>query len=271
MSDEETNRVPLWLAVSFTAALSVPFGTLLGVYSLPAWVAFISWAEYFAFGESPSQLKWIYGLFPLGALTMAVFATVNNYFVQILGVNLVVSSTIWLFIMVSAAVYLLMKIPQGMDKSLAYFNGLTMFLVLNFAGIGGGPGTGGGPLVSGNLAWLLNPWIHWLWVSIAGILGAYLGWFNILITFPEIDGDLVELATWEWTGIGVTIGMALLLWIFYHPWFSLLAGTNTQYAISIVAITIILLAFGGQAMRKSTAGSPESTPSRSEPDVEVSE
>jgi hypothetical protein len=75
---EETERIPIWLAVAVTALISVPFGTQLGIYSIPVWASFIAWAEYFAFGASPDQLKWIYGLFPLGALTMAVFGTVNN-------------------------------------------------------------------------------------------------------------------------------------------------------------------------------------------------
>ncbi|MDS0300564.1 DUF1097 domain-containing protein [Halogeometricum sp. S1BR25-6] len=82
---EETPRVPLWLAVAITAFVSVPFGTLLGVYSIPVWASFIAWAEYFTFGSSPGQLKWIYGLFPLGAFTMAVFGTVNNYVVDVMG------------------------------------------------------------------------------------------------------------------------------------------------------------------------------------------
>lgn len=187
---------------------------------------------------------------------MAVFATFNNYFVDVLGVNLVVSSTIWIFILVSAATYLLTQIPQGMDKSLAYFNGLSMFLVLYFAGIAGGPGTGGGPLISGDLAWLVNPWIYWIWISLAGIFGAFLGWFNILITFPKINGEAIEIRAWEWAGIGVTISMSLLLWIFYHPWFNLLSGTTIQYFVSIVVFAITILAFGGQVIRKSM---PEST------------
>lgn len=253
MSEEETPRVPLWLAVGITATLSVPFGTLMGVYSLPVWAAFIAWAEYFAFGSSPDQLKWIYGLFPLGALTMAIFATVNNYFVEVVGLDLVVSSTIMLLIFVTAATYLITQIPRGMDKSLAYFNGLSMFLALYFAGIPGGPGTGGGPLVSGNLAWLVNPWVYWVWISLAGIFGAYLGWFNILITFPKVDGEPVALSSWEWAGIGATVGVSLLLWVLYHPWFSVLRGTSTQYLWSIILVALIMLAFGGIAIRNSAS------------------
>ncbi|MDS0295493.1 DUF1097 domain-containing protein [Halogeometricum luteum] len=248
---EETPRVPLWLAVAITAFVSVPFGTLLGVYSIPVWASFIAWAEYFTFGSSPGQLKWIYGLFPLGAFTMAVFGTVNNYVVDVMGVNLVASSAVLLFVMVAAATYLLTRIPNGMDKSLAYFNGLSMFLVLYFAGIVGGPGTGGGPLVSGDLAWLVNPWIRWVWISLAGVFGGFLGWFNILITFPEVDGEPVEVKPWEWVGIGATVGLCALLWVLYHPWFSVLDGTPTQFLAIVVGIGALILGFGGQAIRKS--------------------
>lgn len=251
MSEEVTNRIPIWLAVAITAFISVPFGTLLGVYSIPVWASFIAWAEYFTFGASSDQLKWIYGLFPLGALTMALFGIMNNYFVDVVGINLLVSSAVLLFIMVAAATYLLTLIPKGMDKSLAYFNGLSMFLALYFAGIPGGPGTGGGPLVSGDLAWLINPWIQWVWISLAGIFGGFLGWFNILITFPKVGGEPVEMELWEWVGIGATVIICVLLWVLYHPWFSMVEGTSTQFFAIVVAIGAFILAFGGQAIRES--------------------
>lgn len=270
MSEETTDRVPLWLAVAFTAAISVPFGTLLGVYSIAVWISFIAWAEYFTFGSSPDQLKWIYGLFPLGALTMAVFATINNYFTDIMGINLIASSTILLFIFVAIATYLLTLIPQGMDKSLAYFNGLSMFLALYFAGIVGGPGTGGGPLVDGNLAWLINPWIRWVWASLAGVFGGFLGWFNILITFPTVDGEPVEIDTWEWVGMGTTVLLSVLLWILYHPWFNIAEGTSTQYFTTTVIIGILILAFGGQAIRKAIPTSTKPGASKSTDDIEMS-
>ena len=35
------DRVPLWLAVSITVVVSLPFGLWLGDYNLPLWVSFI--------------------------------------------------------------------------------------------------------------------------------------------------------------------------------------------------------------------------------------
>ena len=250
MAGDPTERLPLWLAVALVVAISVPYGTLLGAFSIALWAAFISWAEYFAFGASPDQLKWIYGLFPLGALTMAVFAVVNNYFVDVMGMDLIVSSTIWLFIIVAAAVYMLTLIPQGMDKSLAFFNGISIFLALYFAGIPGGPGAGGGPLVNGDLAWAINPWIQWLWVSLAGVFGGFLGWFNIQITFPAVDGEPVEKATWEWVGIVGTVVISVVLFALYHPWVSVLSGSTTQYAAIVGLIWVFILGIGWQAMSK---------------------
>jgi len=71
--------------------------------------------------------------------------------------------------------------PNFGKGSLAYFNGLSMFLAFYFAGVK--PGSGACPL-TGDL--LLDQWILWLWVSFAGILGGILGWFNVQITFPRV-------------------------------------------------------------------------------------
>lgn len=248
MADDPTERLPLWLAVALVVAISIPYGTLLGTFSIALWAAFISWAEYFAFGASTDQLKWIYGLFPLGALTMAIFAVINNYFVDVMGMDLIVSSTIWLFIIVAGAVYMLTLIPQGMDKSLAFFNGISIFLALYFAGIPGGPGAGGGPLVSGELAWAINPWIQFLWVSLAGVFGGFLGWFNIEITFPAIDGEPVAKAAWEWVGIIGTVAISVVLFALYHPWVSILSGSPTQYAAIVGLVGVFILGIGWKAM-----------------------
>ena len=40
--------IPFWLAVSITVMFILPLGLYFGQYSLPLWVAFIVWAEYFA-------------------------------------------------------------------------------------------------------------------------------------------------------------------------------------------------------------------------------
>jgi len=172
--------IPLWLAVAITVVVGLPLAVFLGDYNIALWVSFITWAEYFALGAKPEVLKLIVPLFPLGSLTMAVFATFTNYSVVYLGWDLLISVTIWIFIWVAIAVYIMRFHPNFWKGSLAYFNGLTMYLALYFANVK--PGFGAGPLIGDPL---LDPWILWVWVSIAGLFGGFLGWFNLTITFPR--------------------------------------------------------------------------------------
>lgn len=244
---EITYRNPLWLAVAITVVVSVPFGTLIGKYNVALWASFIAWAEYFAFGATPDQLKWIYGLFPLGALTMAIFATFNNYFVVNLGWDLVGSATLWLFIWVAFAVWLLMQIPKGLEKGLAFFNGLSMYLALYFAQVSAG--LGAGPLTGSTLG---DPWIFWLWISLAGVFGGYLGWFNVEIAFPKIDGEAMEKKWWEVVAVVATFIFSALLWIFFHPDIAVLSGTASQFIGVIVILWILILAAGLTAISEAS-------------------
>lgn len=172
-------RVPLWLAVGITVVVSLPFGLFLGKYNIALWAAFIVWAEYFALGATPKAFKYILVAYPVGAFSMAVFAFVNNYFTVKLKWNGNFSVAVWLFILVSIAVYI-MRFSEIFDKgSLPYFNGLSVYLAFYFTGLK--PGMGAGPLTSNPF---LDPWILWIWVVLAAVLGSVLGWFNVLITFP---------------------------------------------------------------------------------------
>ncbi|UWG46994.1 hypothetical protein HSRCO_0699 [Halanaeroarchaeum sp. HSR-CO] len=97
--------------------------------------------------------------------------------------------------------------------------------------------------------WAINPWIQFLWISLAGVFGGFLGWFNIQITFPTAEGSGVEKAPWEWFGIVATVVIAVLLFARYHPWTSLMQGTPTQFAAFVVVIAAVVLGVGGQAIR----------------------
>ncbi len=176
-------RVPLWLAVAITVLISLPFGVYLGVYNLALWASFIAWAEYFAFGAKPEALKPIFINFPFGALTMAIFATFNAYFIG-MGWDPILSTAVWIFVWVAIAVYIMKFIPILAQYSLAYFNGLSMYLALYFGLYLGGaaPGVGQGPIIGDPFA---DPWILWVWTSLAGIFGGILGYINILLTFPK--------------------------------------------------------------------------------------
>ncbi|WP_054843663.1 DUF1097 family protein [Vulcanisaeta souniana] len=89
-------RVPFWLAVALTVVISIPFGVFLGPpFNIALWSSFIAWAEYFAFGAVYKALKYIYTLFPLGALWGgAISATFVNYFVTYLHSNLILNVVI---------------------------------------------------------------------------------------------------------------------------------------------------------------------------------
>jgi len=178
-------RVPLWLAVAVTVLVSLSFGMFLGRYNIALWASFIVWAEYFALGGTPECFRHILVPYPVGALSMAVFAAVNNYFVVSLKWNPDASVAVWIFVWVAVAVYV-MRFHEVFNKgSLPYFNGLSMYLAFYFSGLK--PGFGAGPL-TGNP--FVDPWILWIWVVLAGVLGSVLGWFNILITFPQKGGPV---------------------------------------------------------------------------------
>lgn len=181
VKEKVVQRVPLWLAVAITVLISLPFGVYLGEYNLALWASFIAWAEYFALGAKADALKLIWPLYPLGALSMALFATFNNYFFVYQGWDLMTSVAIWLFIWVCIAVYIMRFHPNFWKGSLPYFNGISMYLAFYFAGVAAGKGAG--PLTGDPL---LDPWIMWLWVSFAGIFGGFLGWLNVQITFPKV-------------------------------------------------------------------------------------
>lgn len=184
MAEKVVQRVPFWLAVPTTVLISLPFGTLLGKYNLALWTSFITWAEYFAFGGRASALKLIYASFPLGALWGAISATLINYTVAYMGWNLLLSVAVWLFIWIAVMVYLMGVFGILQQASLAYFNGLSMYLAFYFSGLQ--PGQGAGPLVGNPL---IDPWILWLWCTLAGVFGGFLGWLNVQLTFPKKIGE----------------------------------------------------------------------------------
>jgi len=71
------DRVPMWLAVAITVALSLPFGLWLGDYALPLWAAFIVWAEYFVLGARPEALRLIIPAFFVGVFGALGITTAN--------------------------------------------------------------------------------------------------------------------------------------------------------------------------------------------------
>ncbi|RLF67166.1 MAG: hypothetical protein DRN30_00550 [Thermoplasmata archaeon] len=181
MSTKTKETIPLWLAIAITVLFSLPFGTLLGKYNLALWASFIAWAEYFALGAKPEALKYIWILFPLGAFWMAMFAT----FVALVPIGGTLTTVaVWIFVWVAVAAFVMRFHPMFQKGSLPYFNGLSMYLALYFGLYANGAniGAGQGPIVGNPV---VDAWILFVWASLAGIFGGFLGWFNIAITFPR--------------------------------------------------------------------------------------
>lgn len=172
MTNQVRETIPLYLAVAITVVVSLPFGLFLGKYNLPLFVAFIVWAEYFALGAKPEALKTILPAYSAGVVLTgaSMFTTVLLATTLTLNGALAVSLFVW----VGAMVYIMPRFPVLGKGSLPYFNGISMLLAVYF--------TKSYPETA-NI--LLQPWVAVVFALLAGWLGAVLGWFNVLITFPR--------------------------------------------------------------------------------------
>jgi hypothetical protein len=190
MQQETKDTIPLWLAVAITVCVSLPFGIWLGNYNLPIWASFIVWAEYFALGAKPSALRIMVPAYVLGAIAAAIIMTGYMLLANALGDGVVVSSGDWSFTYNDLALYaacfvgfcvfiFAMKyVPVTQTGSLPYFNGISMMLGVFFTGafVKAAPAD-----IDSNLL----PAVAAIGAILAGLLGAFLGWFNVTITFPR--------------------------------------------------------------------------------------
>jgi len=182
---ETKNTIPLWLAVAITVVVSLPFGLWLKEWNVPLWAAFVVWAEYFALGAKPDALKIMVPAYILGVIG-AVLVLILMVALQkaIPDVKLVsatdVAIAIAFFIGFCVLVYAMKWFPVTQTGTLPFFNGIsiglaTYFVFPIFAKYGG--------LDFGSD--YLIPVITGIPAILAGLLGAFLGWFNIVILFPR--------------------------------------------------------------------------------------
>jgi hypothetical protein len=177
------NRVPLWLAVAITIVVSLPFGLWLKEWNVPLWAAFIVWAEYFLLGASPQGLKIMvpsYILGAIGAVLVLIFMVALQKAIP--DVSLVsatdIAIAIAFFIGFCIVLYAMKWMPvTGGAGTLPFFNGISMGLATYFVGI---YATYGGIKVDD----ILVPIVTGVVAILAGLLGAFLGWFNVTILFP---------------------------------------------------------------------------------------
>ena len=187
---ETKNTVPLWLAVAITVCVSLPFGIWLGVYCLPIWASFIVWAEYFALGAKPAALKVMVPAYILGVVVAAIIMTAYALLSTALGsAQLYTPTDLALFAACFVGfcifIYAMKWFPVTQVGTLPFFNGISMGLAVYFTGAFVKPF---GTDIDPNLL----PAIAAVGAILAGLLGAFLGWFNVVILFPRPIQGVVE-------------------------------------------------------------------------------
>ena len=198
MATETKNTVPLWLAVAITVCLSLPFSIWLGNYALPIWASFIVWAEYFAMGATPSVLKTMVPAYILGVLVAAIIMTAYMLLSSAMGTGSIVTMGDWSFTLNNAAlfstcfvgfcffIYAMKWFPVTQTGTLPFFNGISMGLAVFFTGAFVKAAPAG---MDANLL----PALAAVGAILAGLLGAFLGWFNVVILFPRpVQGASVQ-------------------------------------------------------------------------------
>jgi hypothetical protein len=178
--------LPLWIAVPITVVISLPFGLWLGVWNLPLWASFIVWAEYFELGAKPAGLKLMVPGFIAGAIGAAFVCVVS------LAINKVATDPTavttgdigWIVGMLLAfvpVIYVMKYLPFTSGQGgLCFFNGISMGLATFFVNL---YGTYGGLSLPSDMGYL-TPIITTIPAILAGLLGAFLGWFNVVIMTP---------------------------------------------------------------------------------------
>jgi len=178
--------LPLWIAVPITVVVSLPFGLWLGAWSLPLWVAFIVWAEYFALGAKPAALRLMIPGFISGVIGAAVVCVVSLAIGKATSNPTAVSAgdVAWfvgMFLAFIPVIYVMKYLPfTAPPGGLCYFNGISMGLATFFVGMYAGYG---GMKLPDGLEYL-SPIITSVPAILAGMLGAFLGWFNVAIMTP---------------------------------------------------------------------------------------
>jgi hypothetical protein len=177
------DRVPMWLAVAITVALSLPFGLWLGDYALPLWAAFIVWAEYFVLGARPEALRLIIPAFFVGVLGALGITTANVILERLLvDTSLVAENDIAAFIafFLGFCIFLYairwVPLPLSTTATLPFFNGVSLMLGIYFtdAFLAAAPA---------GIDAALEPLVAAIGAMLACLLGCFLGWFNVLILF----------------------------------------------------------------------------------------
>jgi len=180
---ETKDTVPLWLAIAITVCVSLPFALWLGRWNLPVWVSFIVWAEYFALGAKWQALIKIVPAYITGVLAASGVMTfylwlskefAPTYWVKPNDIAMFVSC----FVAFCVYIYAMKYVAFVRDNTLPFFNGVSMGLAVFFTS------AFVAPFVAHPSVYAL-PWFAAVGAILAGMLGAFLGWFNVAIMFTH--------------------------------------------------------------------------------------
>jgi hypothetical protein len=183
---ETKNTIPLWLAVAITVCVALPFGIWVSqidsrLINIPIWASFIVWAEYFALGAKPSALKIMVPAYILGVVGAALIMFAWAVLGSTLKDKVITAGDFSLFatcfVGFCVLIYAMKFFPVTQTGSLPFFNGISMMLAVYFVGAF--------PTTLFTTEANLFPLIAGVWAILAGLLGAFLGWFNISIMFPR--------------------------------------------------------------------------------------
>ncbi len=185
MQEGTRDTVPLWLASAITVVVSLPFGLWLGQYSLPLWVAFIVWAEYFTLGARPAALRIIVPAYLLGVSGATLLLLAYTLTARAAGdAQLLVANDLAMFVAFFVCFCLLiyaMRFARVTQVgTLPFFNGISMLLGVYFthAYIAAAGLTYDAATYATSLE---MPVMAGIGAALAGLLGAFLGWFNVVI------------------------------------------------------------------------------------------
>lgn len=175
MSEQKTKEtIPFWLAVAIVTIATLPTVLYPGHWKIPLWAAFALWAAYFALGAKPSV---IFGLIVPCFFWGSFWTTLALWLWGIMAVNGVIPDVapyITFLVFISILVWG-MKLWKGFGQgALAVFLGVSMTIAIYVTGF-----------FPGNGNYLADPWISHLWALLTATFGGFLGWINIIITFPR--------------------------------------------------------------------------------------
>lgn len=174
---DKKERMPLWLAVAITVVLVMPLGLWLDEFSLPLWIVFCVWAEYFAFGGSLKGARTLFPAFLAGVVAAGLVQSLATALVDWFGdAHLVTAGDLGIlvayFIGFCVVVWAMKLFAVVQGGSLAYFQGIALTLGAIFTGQGAayvGHATNGYALIVGAMVIAL----------VSAFVGCLIGWINI--------------------------------------------------------------------------------------------